>query len=171
MIQRFLIILIGLVGLSLFFPVSPETSELENPGKPSGDVSDDEMTFVIRTMLERVIEQVRNNEYDDVIQENKIVLSTEHIKEQWVPETISAVSIQLMDPEEIQKKANCKCDFKYLVFSKISIKTSKILVSLGDTCAWIKNCDSILTFGSSETWEYHQENGKWVGELISAAIS
>ncbi len=167
-----MIILALLVGLFLFMSSSSEpTASGDLKTKQRGEVTDRDMAQVIKMMLERVIGQVHNREFDPVIKDNKIILSTKNIKEQWAPEAIAGVSIQLMDPEEIQKKANCKCDFLYLEFSEIKIANSRILISLGDSCARSENCDSIFTFGGGQTWEYQKKRGKWVGKFITGAIS
>ena len=78
--QRSVIILALLVGLFLFISFSSEAIDLGNPSKKQrGDVSDGDKAQVIKMMLERVID-LQKGEFDEVNQDNKIILSTENIR-------------------------------------------------------------------------------------------
>ena len=72
------------------------------------------------------------------------------------------VNLTLLQPEEIQKKADEEGDFLYLRFSQLEVSNSEAKVSLDSTWAVGKGSQETHHAGYAYcNAEYHRESGKW----------
>ncbi len=72
------------------------------------------------------------------------------------------VNLTLLQPEEIQKKADEEGDFLYLRFLQLEVSNSEAKVSLDSTWAVGKDSQEMHHAGYARcSAEYHRESGKW----------
>jgi len=103
-------------------------------------------------------------------QKNKIVLSAENIKLEWI-KPLKNVELKLLTKDEIQKKADEKGDFLYLSFSPFRIKGECLLVTLSNSWAVGKNSGMFYLSGGGNVYLYRREGGKLVGKSVGGWVS
>jgi len=72
------------------------------------------------------------------------------------------VNLTLLQPEEIQKKADEEGDFLYLRFLQLEVSNSEAKVTLDSTWAVGKDSQEMHHAGYARcTAEYHRQAGEW----------
>ena len=90
-----------------------------------------------------------------------IILSVEHIEAGVLPQMLG-VNPTLLQPEEIQKKADEEGDFLYLRFLQLEVSNSKAKISLDSNWAVGKDSKEMHHAGYARcNAEYHRDSGEW----------
>jgi hypothetical protein len=134
-------------------------------------ITEDDKAQVVQLSLERALVNQEIPDYHIIADKVNIVLSTENIDPAWVPQ-LNDINITLLNPKEIQAKADNEGDYLYLRFREFAIQNDgRIIVSLDNTWAVSKNSKVMYLSGGGFTIEYHRENGIWVGKITESWIS
>jgi hypothetical protein len=153
-----------------FTPVSTETLIPIVTNSVIKNDSDDKAQ-VVRLTIERALFAQEIPDYQLIADQSNIVLSTQNLDRAWVPQ-LDGINIILLDPKEIQAKADHEGDYLYLRFRELEIqKDGRIIVSLDNVWAVSKNSRLLYLSGGGFTIEYRRENGRWVGEVTMSWIS
>lgn len=141
------------------------------PGGLPVPVNDSDIDELFRLTLERALVDKEIPDYNLIKDKKNIVLSTENVRMDLVPE-IPGVNLLVMEPDQIQRKANREGDFLYLRFSKFKLLTNKTAVVQLDNI-WMKSKTSTVMYvsGGGFTIFYHKESGQWEDEVVSMWIS
>jgi inhibitor of cysteine peptidase len=145
-------------------------SETDEPGAEV-TLSDEEGADLVRLTLERALIDREIPDYGLLPDPAHVVLSTENIKPQFVPQ-LPGVTLELLSPEEIQARADAQGDFLYLRFDEMSTsQENEATVSLSNTWAVGADSDNAYLSGGGFTIEYKKEAGEWIGEITQVWIS
>jgi hypothetical protein len=156
--------------LSAFPSSTPISAETLIPTVTNNVITDDEAQ-VVRLTLERALLAQEIPDYHIITDKSNIVLSTQNLDRGWVPQ-LDGINILLLDPKEIQAKADREGDYLYLRFRELEVQEDgRIIVSLSNVWAQGKNSKVIHLSGGGFTIEYHRENDIWVGEVTMSWIS
>ena len=136
---------------------------------PKGVVGDDDKAEVFRSMLTQITAP-GSGWLDREQREGGVVLSTKNIKPEWV-QGIEGLSIQLLTPAEIQRKADNQGDFLFLSVPELKVRSQCIAVTLSNSWAQGRNSKSLYMSGTGFIYEYRKESGKWVGKVVASGIS
>jgi len=133
--------------------------------------NEDDKAQIVRLTLERALLSREIPDYQLIADKSNIVLSTQHLDRAWVPE-LDGIKIILLDPKEIQSKADQAGDYLYLQFRELEVQENgRIIVCLDNLWAVSKNSTVIYLSGGGFTIEFHRETGRWVGEVTMTWIS
>jgi hypothetical protein len=133
--------------------------------------NEDDKAQIVRLTLERALLSREIPDYQLIADKANIVLSTQNLDRAWVPE-LDGINIILLNPKEIQSKADEEGDYLYLQFRELEVQENgRIIVSLDNLWAVSKNSMVFYLSGGGFTIEYHRENGRWVGDLTLTWIS
>lgn len=131
------------------------------------DISDSDKAEIVKLTLEDALVKKKIPDYNMLIeQRGNIVLSTENIKPDWIP-NLSGYKLTLLSPAEIQRKG----DFLYLSFDEFKVKGSCVAVTLTNSWAVGKKSGMGYLSGGGFTYEYRKQSGKWIGKWIQGWIS
>lgn len=149
--------------------LNPEQSE-EGEGA-EGELSDEDRAELIRLTLERALIDQEIPDYGLLEDPANIVLSTENIDPELVPE-LEGVNLEVLTPEEIQQKANEEGDFLHLRFDEFTVESAdKVTVSLSNLWAVAEDSNTGYLSGGGFTIEYSRDGEDWSGEVTSMWIS
>ena len=155
--------------LSAFPSSNPVSTETLIPTVTNKVITDEAQ--VVRLTLERALLAQEIPDYHIIADKSNIVLSTQNLDRGWIPQ-LDGINILLLDPKEIQAKADREGDYLYLRFRELEVQEAgRIIVSLSNIWAQSKNSKVIYLSGGGFTIEYHRENGIWVGEVTMSWIS
>lgn len=134
-------------------------------------ISDKDQAEIIKLTLERALVAKEIPDYHLIKDKENIVLSTENIDPNLVP-NIPGVNLILLDPDEIQENADLEGDFLYLRFEQVKVENSKVIISLDNIWAVSQYTQGAYLSGGGFTIEYHRDFfGRWSGEVIRTWIS
>lgn len=157
-----------LSAISSSMPVSTETLI---PTAPNKVVPRDDRAQVVRLTLERALLAQEIPDYQLIADKSNIVLSTQNLDRVGVPH-LDGINIILLDPNEIQSKADHEGDYLYLRFRELELQEDgRIIVSLDNVWAVGKDSKVLYLSGGGFTIEYRREDGMWVGEVTMSWIS
>ena len=127
------------------------------------DVTERDKAEIVRLSLQWALVDKKIPDYRLYFsQMENIVLSTENIEAGLLPQ-IPGVNLTLLQPEEIQKKADEEGDFLYLRFLQLEVSNSEAKVSLDSTWAVGKDSQETHHAGYARcNAEYHRESGEWI---------
>ena len=135
---------------------------------PKGVVPDDDKAEVFRSMLTQITAPGSgwlNREQ----QEGGVVLSTKNIKPEWL-KGVEGLSVQLLTPAQIQRKADSEGDFLFLSVPELKVRSQCIAVTLSNSWAIGRNSKSLYMSGTGFIYEYRKESGKWVGRYVTGWV-
>jgi hypothetical protein len=98
-----------------------------------------------------------------------IVLSAKNIKRKLIPR-LSQFKLLVLQPREIQEKADREGDFLYLLFSQFDVKGSRVVVTLNKVWARAKTSNVTYMSGGRVTYEYRKVNGRWVRKFLKGYV-
>jgi hypothetical protein len=133
----------------------------------SGVISDRDRSEILRQALQQLVHSKML--MGDQLK-GQIVLSTQNLKREWVPE-VAGLQLALMSSHEIQKKADHENDFLYVSFSRFKVNGMCAVISFSNTWAVGKRSTMVYLSGGGFEYEFHKESGKWVGRFLSGWIS
>jgi hypothetical protein len=136
----------------------------DDVSEPAGAISDDEKAEVFRSTLAQATDS-RLALLDQKQRETGAVLSTQNIKPDWVP-ALRDLRIQLLTPDQIQRKADSQGDFLFLSMPEMKIRSQCIAVMLSNNWANGKASKNLNMSGGAFAFEYRKESGKWVGKSV-----
>lgn len=143
-------------------------SGCDNVPEGGDDVTEADKAEVFRAMLMEATGP-QGGLLDPKQRETGVILSTKNIKRDWL-KGFEGVRIKLWTPAEIQRKADDKADFLYLLIPEMKVRGQCIAVTLSNTWAVGKNSKSVYMSGGGLIYEYRKESGKWVGKLITGWV-
>jgi NACalpha-BTF3-like transcription factor len=150
--------------------VAQPEEESEGEGA-EGELSDEDRAELIRLTLERALIDQEIPDYGLIEDPENIVLSTENIDPELVPE-LEGVNLEVLTPEEIQQKANEEGDFLHLRFDEITVESAdKVIVSLSNSWAVAEDSETGYLSGGGFTIEYTRDGEGWSGEVTTTWIS
>lgn len=189
-------LLVSIIGFGIIYTVSMDTKERttfagegpsqtgEVPTIESGSGADEgnstfesrvfnesDMAEVIRLSLTLALVDKEIPDYRLIKDKENIVLSTENIREDLVPE-IPGVNLIVLEPDEIQRKADREGNFLYLCFSKLEVQNERNAIVHLDN-VWMKSSTSrhMYLSGGGLAIAYSKDSGSWKGTLLYAWIS
>ena len=136
---------------------------------PEGTATQQDKAEVIRATLAEVASS-RSDLIEQTQREKGAVLSTQNIRTNWVG-GLQGLSVQLLTPNEIQRKANTQGDFLYLSIPEVRVRHQCIAVVITNSWAVGARSKSVYLSGGGAAYEYRKESGRWVGKYISGWIS
>lgn len=98
------------------------------------------------------------------------MLSTRNIQPEWV-RGLEGVTVQLLTPEEIQRKANTEGDFLLLSVPEVRVRQQCITVVVTNSWAVGARSKNVYLSGGGVSYEYRKQAGRWVGKFVSGWIS
>lgn len=148
--------------------MAPDTED----GEGEMLLSEDDQRELIRLTLERALIEQEIPDYALLAdQGDSIVLSTENINPELLPE-LEGLTLELLTPEEIQARANEEGDFVYVNFDRFeSSAEDAATVSLSSRWAAGEDSDMIYLSGGGFTIEYTRVGDNWMGEITESWIS
>jgi hypothetical protein len=150
---------------------APVSTETLIPTVANNVITNEDKGQVVRLTLERALLAKEIPDYLLITGMSDIVLSTQNLDRVWVPQ-IDGINIILLDPKEIQAKADREGDYLYLRFRELEVQEDgRIIVSLDNVWAQSKDSKVIYLSGGGFTIEYYWENGMWIGEVTMSWIS
>ncbi|HZD10992.1 MAG TPA: hypothetical protein VE553_06590 [Candidatus Binatia bacterium] len=160
-------------GVQETFTLAQDNVPQSEPEEPAGSaqLGDDEWSELMRLTLERALIAKEIPDYGLLQDPSQMVLSTEKIDPELVPE-IEGVTLELLTPEEIQERADTQGDFLYLRFDSLEASSpQKATVALSNT--WAVGADSDVAYlsGGGFTIEYIKGSQGWEGEITEMWIS
>ena len=127
-------------------------------------LTDGDKTEIMKMTLELAL---ATGVFAHIIDKEKMILSTENIDPNLVPK-MPGVNLTLLDPDEIQERADRECDFLFLRFRQMQINGWRVIVSLDIGWAIGRNSHAGYLSGGGFTIRYYRDLfGIWVGEGIS----
>ena len=152
------------------YPVQATAAEIvilsqNSGGLPPGtdaDVTARDKAEIVRLALEWALVAKKTPDSPLYFSEmENIILSVENIEAVVLPQ-MPGVNLALLQPEEIQKKADEDGDYLYLRFLQLEVSKSEAQVSLDSTWAVGKDSQERHHAGYARcNAEYHGEDGKW----------
>ncbi len=134
-------------------------------------LTDEDKAELIKLALEMALVKKEIPDYNQIQKQEHFLLSTENIKPELVPE-IKGIKLILLEPEEIQERADKKGDLIfYFRFKKLKAEGSKILVYLDNIPMYAKNFTQRFLLGGGFTIEFQKKDGKWVCVIPTSWIS
>ena len=132
------------------------------PPGPDADVTERDKAEIVRLSLQWALVDKKIPDYRLYFSEmENIILSVENIEAGVLPQ-MPGVNLTLLQPEEIQKKADEEGDFLYLRFLQLEVSNSEAKVSLDSTWAVGKDSQEMHHAGYARcNAEYHRESGEW----------
>ena len=124
----------------------------------AGAASDDDKAEVFRLTLAKV-----------AAPDSRVVLSTRNIKRAWV-QGLQGLRIQLLTPDEIQRKADNEGDFQFLSVPDMKVRSQCIAVTVSNSWAIGKASKNLYMSGGGFTYEYRKQSGKWIGRFINGWV-
>lgn len=150
---------------------SPDEGAGEGASEGEMSLSLEEQAELVRLTLERALVEQEIPDYALLADQDTIVLSTENIDAELVPE-IEGVPLELLTPEEIQARADESGDFVYLNFDRFeSNAPGEATVSVSSRWAVGADSEMIYLSGGGFTIEYTKLGENWVGEITETWIS
>lgn len=154
------------------------TLDQDNVAQPEVDGASGEMNLgeddqreLIRLSLERALREQEIPDYALLEDQPAIVLSTENINPDLIPE-LEGIPLELLTPEEIQARADEQGDFVYLAFDRFeSSSPDEATVSLSSRWAIAADSDTLYLSGGGFTIEYTRLGESWLGEITETWIS
>jgi len=153
------------------YPIQATAAEIvilsqSSGGVPPGtdaDVAERDKAEIVRLSLQWALVDKKIPDYRLYFSEmENIILSVENIEAGVLPQ-MPGVNLTLLQPEEIQKKADEEGDFLYLRFLQLEVSNSEAKVSLDSTWAVGKDSQEIHHAGYARcNAEYHRESGEWI---------
>jgi hypothetical protein len=134
-------------------------------------VSESDITEIIRSSLTIALIDKRIPDYKLIEDKENIVLSTENIFRDLVPE-IFGVNLIVLEPDEIQNKADREGDFLYLRFTKLEFQNEgNAIVDLDNV--WMKGRTSPYMYlsGGGLAIAYSKDSGIWNYTVLYSWIS
>jgi hypothetical protein len=119
-------------------------------------INDEDVPKIVRLTLERAVVKGEIPAYEVIKDNARIVLSTENIDRNLVPE-LDGVNFSLLSRAEIQDRANREGDFLYLRFGVVKIEAYQVSVSLYNTWAVSENSKVGYLSGGGFTIEYTKD--------------
>jgi hypothetical protein len=152
------------------YPIQATAAEIvilsqSSGGVPPGtgaDVTERDKAEIVRLSLQWALVDKKIPDYRLYFSEmENIILSVENIEAGLLPQ-IPGVNLTLLQPEEIQKKADEEGDFLYLRFLQLEVSNSEAKVSLDSTWAVGKDSQETHHAGYARcNAEYRRESGEW----------
>ena len=142
-----------------------------SPGTDA-DVTERDKAEIVRLSLQWALVDKKIPDYRLYYSEmENIILSVENIEAGLLPQ-IPGVNLTLLQPEEIQKKADEEGDFLYLRFLQLEVSNSEAKVSLDSTWAVGKDSQEMHHAGYARcNAEYRRESGEWeINELFLCVV-
>ena len=136
---------------------------------PEGTVTEADRAEVIKATLSAVASS-RSDLIEPTQREKGVVFSTRNIQRNWVRE-LPGLSVQLLTPNEIQRKANTQGDFLFLSIPEVKVRQQCIAVTVTNSWAVGTRSRSVYLSGGGASYEYRKQSGRWVGKLVSGWIS
>ena len=167
------------VGVGVAIPVtgggdgeSPPPSDVERD-TGSLELNNADVADILRLTLERALVAREVPDYGLLVEgKDSMVLSTENIEVDLVPDIPGVDLVLLLPPEEIQAKANSEGDFLHLnFFTRFKFADSKVEVNLANSWAVSEDSDVGYLSGGFFTLEYEKVDGQWQGTLVAIAIA
>jgi len=138
--------------------------------KPFGEsviYSESDMSEIIRLSLTTALVDKRIPGYN-LIKDN-IILSTENIREDLVPE-IPGVNLVILEPDDIQLKADREGDLLYLRF-KLELQNDRNAIVRLENYWMMSETSTRLHLSGGELWfAYRKESGVWKCTLLGSTI-
>lgn len=133
--------------------------------------NESDMIEIIRLSLTIALVDKRIPDYRLIKDKENIVLSTENIVRDLVPE-IFGVNLIILEPDEIQLKADREGDFLYLRFTKLEFQNDRNAIVHLDNM-WMKSKTSPYTYlsGGGLALAYSKESGIWNSTVLYSWIS
>ena len=151
------------------FTLSLEACSEEDSKTISNFATNKDKSEIVRQMLKTFLEK-HSNLFMDEQKDNKIILSTENIKKEWLT-TKEKQELNLMEQSEIQRLADNTGDFLYLKFSELKVKGKCVSVSLDNIWAIGKNSGKGYLSGGGVTYEFRKIDNRWVKKYVTGWIS
>ena len=152
------------------YPIQTTAAEIvilrqSSGGVPPGtdaDVTERDKAEIVRLALQWALVDKKIPDYRLYFSEMEdIILSAENIEADVLPQ-MPGVNLTLLQPEEIQRKADEERDFLYLRFLQLEVSNSEAKVSLDSTWAVAKDSQEMHHAGYARcNAEYHRESGGW----------
>jgi len=130
--------------------------------------NESDMAEIIRLSLTIALVDKRIPDYRLIKDKENIVLSTENIVRDLVPEMFG-VNLIILEPEEIQLKADREGDFLYLRFTKLEFQNDRNAIVHLDN-VWMKSKTSPY-IGGGLAIAYSKESGIWNFTVLYSWIS
>jgi hypothetical protein len=129
------------------------------------------MAEIIRLSLTIALVDKRIPDYELIKDKENIVLSTENIVRDLVPEMFG-VNLIVLEPDEIQLKADREGDFLYLRFTKLEFQNDRNAIVHLDN-VWMKSKTSPYMYlsGGGLAIAYSKESGIWNFTVLYSWIS
>ena len=141
------------------------------PGTESDTYNESDVAEIIRLSLTIALVDKQIPDYPLIKDKENIVLCTDNIDRDLVPE-IDGVKLIMLDMDEIQTKADREGDFLYLRFTKLEIHNERsAVVNLDNTWMKRKGSPHMYLSGGGINISFTKESGTWTGKILATWIS
>jgi hypothetical protein len=135
------------------------------------NITNSSRKIIVKRTLEIALVEKKLPDYELINKEDSIILSSENIDPETIPE-IPGINLIVLSPESIQEKANNEGDFLYLRFSTLKIRFIQSSVSLENSWAKAVNSKKGYLSGGGFTIWFFNVLGNWInGPFITLWIS